>query len=768
MDFLKRIFAACALLSLLAYPVRAVAPADQLQFADGLFARGLYDLAAREYRVLADAPDAPGADAASYRIGEARRQQGQADAARDAYRETEQRFPDSPYALRARFRLAEDAINSGEPERALEPLRGLSASKDLPEDLAASTAYYLAHAAQQLKKEKDAASAYRQLMKIAPESAYAYLGRVELAVALIGSDGKPAEIVRLLEDAANQEAVPGAAMEALRLLGDYLYRNKDYAASADAYSRLFERFPDEPAVADARLSAAWAFLKANRFDEALAQTARAPVAKEAAWLYLDANAKRLTGGKQQARTAYEQLLKKYPSAPEAESAAYELALLFFQEGDFTNARARASEAKPNGEIGGDLLWIRAESAREIGRSEEAVKLYDEIAAAKVDAGRAAAARFRAARLRQESGAWADASERYRALATVAPKNSLAPDALFASAFSRGQLKENKEALADWTRLLKDYPEYAARDQVLFGKAQAELALDRTKDAGETFALLLKDFPDSPVAAETHLQYGSLLEQSQNFAAAEFHYIQALRKKPDPALSRRIQFRRVGVLQRQDRSAEAVEALNQLVADGASAEIPVQLLDWAARWNLEHSNYTAVVSTATALAEQKISPGWTQIAWYLAGRAQLELGQADKAGASFMKSAKITAKTAEGLEAAWRWGEWALSKENWTDAQTAFEQSAEQAASPESAEIRARSYFGLGRVAEGRGNWADAARQYLAVAILYDDPSLTPDALEAAARMFEKSGDAAAASRTRRELKERYPSGTPAGEPGASS
>lgn len=761
----KRVLAVGAWLTLVAYPVGAIDPADQLQFADGLFARGLYDLAVREYRVLADQPDAPQADAACYRIGEAHRQQNRADAAREAYRETEQRFPDSPYALRARFRLAEDAINNGAPEQAFETLKTLSESKALPDDLTAAVAYYLGYAAQQLNKNKDSAAAYRRLIKLAPDSAYACLGRVELAAALMASDGKPEEITKLLGDAANQDTVPSAAMEALRLLGDFNYRNKNYAASADAYARLFKTFPDEPVVAAARLPAAWAFLKADRPGDALAQVKLAPAGKEVAWLYLKANAQRLGSEKPAARATYEQLLSKFATAPEAETAAYELALLLFQEGDFTNAYTRAGAVKASGAIAGDLLWMRAESARQIGRSDEAVQLYDEVATANVEPERVAAARFHAARLRQESGAWADASTRYRALVSAEPTSSLAADALFASAFCRAQLKENEEALADWTRLLKDYPGFAARDQALFGKAQAELALGRTKEAGATFAELLKDFPNSPSAAEAHLQYGSLLEQEKNFSAAEFHYLQALRKNPDPALARRIQFRRVGVLQRQDRSGEAVETLNALVADGAAAEIPVQLLDWAARWNLEHSNYTAAVSAATALADQKISPGWTQIAWYLAGRAQLELGQSDQAGESFKKSAKSGATTAEGLEAAWRWGEQALAKKNWRDAQAAFEQAAEQAAAPESAEIRARSYFGLGRVAEGQGNWADAARQYLAVAILYDDPSLTPAALESAARMFEKNGDAATAEKTRRELAERYPAATSTEAPG---
>lgn len=755
-EFGKRVGVACALVLVAAQTALCVDPSDQLQFADGLFSRGLYDLAVREYQVLVDATNAPQADAASYRIGEARSRQNQTDAARAAYQQTVQRFPGSPYALRARFRLAESEVNAGRYKDALTSLRDLSAIKKLPDDLNASTWYYLGYAARRVENSKEAETAYQRLLDGAPASPYATWARVDLAALRMAENGNSVDITRLLEDAAKQTAVPRAAAEALLALGDYTYRQKDYSASAEAYARLFASFPDDTHLPEARLPAAWAFLKADRAEDALRQLPFAQAGKEASWLYLEANANRLANRNAQARASYEALIKSYPASPEFAPASYEWALLLYQQRDFSNAYIRARDVPETDETRGDIEWLRAETARETGRADEAVTHYDRVVAGKPNRERASAARFQAARLRQDAGAWVDASDRYRALVNAAPKDRLAADALFASAFCRSQAKEYQEALTDWARLLTDYPQFAARDQVMFGKAQAELALEKNSDAAASLQELLKTFPNSPLAAEAHLIYGSLLEQEENFSAAEFHFNQALRKNADAALARRIQFRRLAVLQRQGRTEEAIETLNGLVADGAAAEVPVQLLDWAARWNLEQSNFTASVAAATALAEQQVSPGWTQIAWYLAGRAQLGLSKDKEAGASFKKSANVAATTAEGLEAAWRWGEWAAKQKNWDEAKQAFEQAAERAAAPETAEIRARSYYGLGRVAEGQGRWADAARQYLAVAVLYDDPNLTPDALDGAARMFAKNGDASAAEQARQELNQRYP------------
>ncbi|HMP76520.1 MAG TPA: tetratricopeptide repeat protein [Kiritimatiellia bacterium] len=756
--------AACAGIFLAFVPARAVDPVDQLQFADGLFARGLYDLAVNEYRAVAGGTNASNAALATYRIGEARRTQGDAAAARVAYAETVERFPGQPVSLRARFRIAEDDVQAGRNKEAAAELKLLADHDGLPPDLRASTLYFLATAHRRLNQNRDAESVLRRLLKAAPDSAHAALARVDLAHLRIDAGAKPDEIRSLLEDAAAQTNYPRAAAEALITLGGHAFREGRFDESAGAYARYLDRHPDDPQSESVRLSAAWAFLKDNRVDRALALAKRKDTPRDAAWLYLRANAERTKPDLVAARGSYEALLKQFPKAREAGAAAFELALLLVQAGDFSNAYTRAREVPLTDENRDDLLWLLAETARETGRAEEALQLYDEAAAGKGATDRELGARFHAARIRQQAGEWEDASVRYRAIAALAPRHRLAADSLFASAFCQTQRAAHEEAIKDWKALLKNDDRYPALDQVYFGMAQAELALERNEPAGASLLELLKRFPGSALAAEAHLLYGSLLEQQEQFDVAEFHYAQALRKKPDPALARRIQFRRLAVLQRQGRSGEAAASLDQLIRDGAAADIPILLLDWAARWNLENTNHQQAVTAARAMAEQRVSPGWDQVAHYLAGRAFSSLDQPDEAGAAFARSAQADASTAEGLEAAWRWGEWAVNAGRWDEAQRAFDLAATRASTPETAEIRARSYYGLGRVAEGREQWMDAARQYMAVAVLYDDPVLTPQALRAAARMFERAGQPAAAAQALRELKERHPHASGEAEP----
>ncbi len=742
-------------------PAPALEAGDQMQFADALFARGLYDLAAREYKALAEQPRGTHADVAAYRLGEVLRQQGRADDAHAAYAGVEARFPGSAAALRAGFRMAEGDLAAGRAEAALDRLRRLDGQDGAPEDLREAVLYYLGHAAGRLSDAAAAETAWGRLLAAAPDGAYAQLARVELAALLQATGAKPDRIRDLLEKAAAQEHSRRAAAEARLQLAELLFREKSYADSAAAYTRYRREFPDDAARERSRLPAAWAHLRAGEWDRALELAGPDEVTPD--WLYLQANAHRLGGDTGAARETYQRLLNDHQSAGESGAAAYELALLYFRDGVFSNAYALARQAPETDAIRSDLLWLRAETARETGRADEALSLYDALAPL-ADPERATAARLQAARLRQDGGHWVDASKRYRAAAEHAVPESVAADALAASAYCRIQTQQHEEALRDWNAILKRAPGYARTDHVLAGKARTELALGRDDAAEKTLQRLLEKFPDGALAAEAMLLSGTLAEKKEAWQAAADHYANALRADGSPELKRSVQFRRVAVLQRLGRQDEAGDALNALIAGGAQADIPAVLLDWAARWNLDQSNSTAAAEAAVALARREETPAWSQIAWFLAGRAFAAGQRMDEAGAAFEKSAKAPAQTAEGVEASLRWGEWALSRKNWADARGAFDRAASAASSPELAEIRARSYFGLGRVAEGEERWADAARQYMAVALLYDDPRLSPEALESAARMFERAGDSAAAEQAKRERADRYPGAAPASAP----
>jgi TolA-binding protein len=71
-------------------------------------------------------------------------------------------------------------------------------------------------------------------------------------------------------------------------------------------------------------------------------------------------------------------------------------------------------------------------------------------------------------------------------------------------------------------------------------------------------------------------------------------------------------------------------------------------------------------------------------------------------------------------------------------------------------FNAEARMQIGEVEEARGNYENAAKSYMSVAVLYEDPDVTPHALERAYQAFQKAGDQPQASKTLSELKTRFP------------
>lgn len=759
-----RIYLACWLVPLAA---AAAAPVDQVQFADGLFSRGLYDLAVREYLAAATNGAAGASDVASYRAAECFRLMGQPERAAELYRQVADQQPAGRYAGRAAFRHAELAVTGGQYAEAVDRFEAVMKAQPAP-DLAAPALYYLGYAQHKLDRASKAEKAFERLVREFPDSPYAVWGRVELAGLLMRRDGPDAEIRELLGAALRGGAGQRAGAEALYLLGDQAFRKGDFAASADAYARLLKEYPQDARAGESLLSAAWAHYRAQRPAPALEIVERglaaagAPASAE--WLYLQANCLRLLERGDDARAVYARLTREYPDSEWGQAGVYETAVLLYQAKDYAGSYDLASRARATPALAEDLAWLRAESAREAGRGVESRRHYEDFARAFPGSARVPTALFQVARLLQAGGETAAAAERYRALAGAYPTDHWAPEALLAGAYCRVVLNQYAEAIADWEQLLASYPDFRARDEAWYGKAQAEVDLKRSAAARASLESMLLQHAKSRLAAEAHYLLGSLLENEGEYEAAEYHYRMATLKKADPALARKIEFRRVAVLQRQGRADEAAQALNGLVAADAGAEIPAPLLDWVVRWNFSRERHDDAERAGRALGESGTNAAWRQIGWYFAGRSAQAGGRLADARASYTRCLEQDAATREGAEAALYLGRAASAEQDWTAAEQAFTQAGERSTTEDLADVRARSYFGLGQAAAARARSEEAARYFMSVAVLYDDPELTPEALYRAAEAFQKLGRAADRDKALAELRQRYPQSTWAAQP----
>lgn len=741
---------------------RGLEPREQLQFADGLYARGLWDVALKEYQAyLAQEPAGTNAmlDAAHYRMGECWRELGKVVEAESSYARAYTEFPGGEYHFRAGLRRAELMEQSGRRAEQIELLEAMLKGNPAPE-IGAACRYALGGALVKAGRKDEADRAYEAVLREYPTTSFAGYAALALAALRQGVPGRDSSLEGLYRIAVSNAATPRVGAEAWFQLGDYYFRAKRYEESARAYESLARLYPADERVPESRLQLAWAYYHAGLPADSLKACDRAlasaDTGKAAEWLYLKANSERQLARHAESAATYAVLLEKHPQAEMADYAAYERSLALYKMGDYSNAVRQARLLAPTPRIRKDVLWLLAESCAAIGDEAGAMQYYRMLAADFPASDLAADALYRLGHLMQKKGEFLPASEVFGQLAADYPNHDLAPQALFAAASCLGRAKQNEAAVAQWARLIGKYPESRFVEESLYQKAMVEVFLRRDEQARESLAALLRRFPGTKFLADTHFWLGVLLEERGQLEEAERAFRSALESKPAPELQGKCRFRLGLVLQRKGSVDAAAAIFQELIQTSLRAQFTVELLEWLAEYHLGRKSHAAAEEAADVLMSRAGTDAWKQIAWTLKGKAALGQGRTMMARQAFESALATGVKSAAAAEARVRLGDLRLAAGEAAEARVEYEQAAAMAAADTLLGLRVQAYAGIGKSLKAQGDMAGAARYFLSVAVLFDDPAMVPECLDEAAEAFAKAGRTEESDKVIKELQERFP------------
>lgn len=748
----------------------ALSAAEQLHFADGIYLRGFHESAVGEYlALLRDFPDAPEAAAALYRTGECYRQLGNAQGAERFYRRVAAEHPASPYAPRAELRRATLELDAGRPAEAAARLKALRESPlPLDPETAAAAAYDLGRALRDSGDREAAAATWEALLASppAPDTPYLSCAALDLAELRNGVKKYAARMPAWYALAAEKAATPAAKAEALYRWGEWSFSRGDHASAADTLQSLRMEAPDSRRARDAAILLGWSLYYLDRAPEALdladaaeASAASAPAAAAAA--YLRASALRKLNRDGEALLAYNALLSDYPGTPFAARASYEVMATHFKRGDHAAALA-AAPLRPDPEQAADVLWMRAECERALHRADDARADYRALAETHPNSPHAPDALLRLAEMARDDGLDAEAATWYlRAADTASPD---APAALHSAALAQLRAGDTTAALATWDRLLASAASGdagAKTDPDLLASARLQRALalhtlGRTGEAASALEDLLAATPHGPAAAQAHYWRGELQARDEDWPAAETSFRAALAEPADPRTASLARLRLVTALQRQDRMDDAADQTEPLLADSTFIAENPALVEWLLKLRFDQGQTTRALRAATELAQNAPDGPWRQIAWYWVGVCRSRTGDEAAAAEAYERAAAIPAQTREGTTALLSLAGIDRDAGRYDLALSRFSAAADQARDDDSLDLRVRAYFGLGETEEAAGRPSEAARHYRVVAVLFDDPELSPHALYRSGLLLKSLGRDAEAADAFAELTARYP------------
>lgn len=759
---MRAIGATLATCFLLTLPAGAMTLEERLQFADGLYTRGIHDMAIKEYSAILSA-HSQGAhvDKVLFRRGECYRLTNNRVGADKDYRRIYMEFGKSAFRFRAGFRRADLYREAGRDAEAAALYAAVLKDKP-PAEVASACVFFTAETQINRKQFSEAAATLEQLRKNYPKSRFDSYALLKLAELYAGELAQTDKALSLYAAASEAPATERIGAEALFLLADLHFSRKEYERSAERFGALLKTYPKDVRVAESRMKAGWAAYYAGRYADALShiEGALGQVGddKSDEWLYLRANCERQLLRNEQSTVTYQRLINESPNSKYAQAARYELALVHYKTGRFEEAIAQAEQVDVSGELARDVYWLLGESHAALEHQDEAIQYYRLVTTKFSESNLAADASYRLAHLLQKRGEYQEAARYFGKTARDFPDADTAPKALFASGICLQKLKRHDEAARDWAKLVSDYAKHPLAQEALYQKGMSEMRMERMMDAIETFRSLLERYPKSDYRVDALYWRGTLLAQDEQYEDAETEFRMALKAKPRRELEREATFGLAMVLYQRDQLKEAAELFSSVLDTPVRERFSPPLLRWLAEYRLQQKSYDLAVQPAQLLIDAAVSDIWSQSGWALVGRCALGRGDTKAARDAFGKANALPVSGPFAAEAALKLGELVLEADaaEAANALLYFQRAASLASSDGQLSVRAHAYAGMGKASEVVGDAEAAARYYMSVAILYDDAELVPQCLSRAATAFSSVSQTNAAQQAVAELRERYP------------
>jgi len=277
---------------------------------------------------------------------------------------------------------------------------------------------------------------------------------------------------------------------------------------------------------------------------------------------------------------------------------------------------------------------------------------------------------------------------------------------------------------------------------------------------QTFQALLDKFPQSKLRALAAFSVGDSLFKNRDYAGAESFFLEArnwdAKAWMQPATQRLV----LGAYGQKDadKAAAYLKEYDTLALPTdpqalMAARLPAAVFYWlaetarkAGQWDTAETLYGRVT--------QHPDPGNLLAgAWWQLGEVQSSRKEWPQAVASYGKYRDLKPGEKDATIVLLALGRAQLGAKNY-DAATALGNQTllQEPEGPNSASARML----LGEAAFATQSYAEAARMFATLAVLFDDPKITPQAMTRAADAFEKAGDAKSTAEWRQKLKDKYP------------
>jgi len=715
--------------------------ADQLDFAQGLLSRGMYDMAILQYqKFISDNPKSTSLQDAYLALGEGYFLSQDFDKAFKAFNQFKDLYPHSDQLPVSLLRLAQMDIQQKKYDEALKELTSIDAQKQLKGPMLQSFDFYQGEAYIGKADATNALDFFQKASQVDGATSYTGYALKEI--------GKIQSVNSHYPQALDAYSKSLSLATENDLKGELTYRIAEvqflsgkYDEAIKGFDQVINQYPTLGYTQDAISNKLLGFFNLGQYDQLIVEYQKNSnlikdddTSFEIQYVVVEANIE----------------LKKYDAAnllldhlltfkdlkpQDKERIFVKKADILIRNKNFKDALAMLeSNTTANSGDADEVFFLKAQSNFGLGNYDKAFSCYENIYLNYPNSRFYKAALLGQAHTRQETGRNKESKDLFLKYYQVQDQADLKSESLYDAVMMAVKASDAGEIIRGAEDYLKTFPTGENYSEVLLILADTYGNNNRPQDAIHLLQGYLKNPLSSQRPNSANFLLGYYMQFSGDAAQALSAYTQVDPKKEDGKFYAAALKNMAIIYLNQKKEDQAKLLFDQLISQALPNDLQVKTYIWVCNEYMKEEKYSDVLRIA-AQAEKNFKPQDLLEIEYFKAEALRGLGTCDEALKNYTIVLASPDKDSFTGSAHLGSGLCLAKEQKYPEAKAEFQKALDENADDYTITVHAR--FELANLEAAQGHFEDAIKFYLLVATIYDDDHYCSEALLQAGKISEQ-------------------------------